>query len=54
MTMDHDMTTAGRSDAPAVAPVVPPLAPLTMPVQDFARHPQAGPTRRMNLSLIHI
>ncbi|AZY93243.1 glucans biosynthesis glucosyltransferase MdoH [Paracoccus sp. Arc7-R13] len=48
MTMDHDMTTAGRSDAPAVAPVVPPLAPLTMPVQDFARHPQAGPTRRMN------
>ena len=46
--MDHDMTTAGRSDAPAVAPVVPPVAPLTMPVQDFARHPQAGPARRMN------
>lgn len=46
--MDHDMTTAGRSDAPAISPVVPPRAPLTMPVQDFARHPQAGPTRRMN------
>lgn len=29
-------------------PVVPPLAPLVMPVQDFGRAPQAGAARRMN------
>lgn len=29
-------------------PAVPPLAPLSMPTQDFAAPPQGGPARRMN------
>lgn len=48
MMMDQHDTPAGLHDAPARDAVVPPPAPLTMPVQDFAAPPAGGPGRRMN------
>lgn len=46
--MAPDMQTAGGPAARPADPIVPPAAPLTMPVQDFARAPQGGPGRRQN------
>ncbi|MGZ3217529.1 glucans biosynthesis glucosyltransferase MdoH [Paracoccus sp. T5] len=48
MNMIAEASQADRPQAPAPAAVVPPAAPLDMPVQDFGRLPQGMVERQMN------